>query len=250
MLACSAGTEDRAFAVNRLSQISTLGSLVRKARSGSGEALESLFVRYRKAVLQYASSLLHDANEAEEVCTEFANKLNARQLGVTVGEMGSFRKFIKQTTYSLAMNRLRQHHRQGGRFLLDEGFPGDGRVFDEEWGRPCLDDAWSLLEEGELEKPYPQSPPYHSVLSLRAENGDASYEDLAKLLSQILSEAITAEQYRLWLHSARAQFAEHLLKVLEQELGDSCQGDLVTELKDLGLYNYCKSALESRRLVP
>jgi DNA-directed RNA polymerase specialized sigma24 family protein len=252
MPACSTGVKVRVRAVNRLSQISTLGTLIRKARAGNGaaaEALELLFLRYQKAVYQYACSLLHDANEATEVCSAFAHKLHTRQLTTAAENVGSFRQLLKKTVHDLAMSRLRKDPGKAPRLLPDEE-PAGGNVFDSEWGELCLQDAWDLLEEGEMEQPYPRALPYYTVLRLQADNRGASLEDLVRLLSRSLGEEVTAEQFRQWRAEARLRFAHYLLEVLEQELGDEGQGNVVTELKELGLYNYCKSALESRGLVP
>src|SRR5262249_61055245 len=87
---------------------------------------------------------------------------------------------------------------------------------------------------------------YHTVLRCKIEQPQARTEDLARQVSERLGKSVSAGSLRVTLHRARQRFAELLLAEVAHSLETSDPQQLEDELIELGLLEYCRSALERR----
>ena len=70
---------------------------------------------------------------------------------------------------------------------------------------------------------------------------------MAEDLSSRLGKTLTPASTRQMLHRAREKFAELLLEEVIQSLHSPSAQTLEQELIDLGLFDYCRPALERRQ---
>src|SRR5262249_6595172 len=110
------------------------------------------------------------------------------------------------------------------------------------WRDELLARAWSALQAQEKE----QGQPFYTVLRFRADNPDLSSAQIAEQLSGPLGKPLTAAGVRKTLERARDRFADFLLDEIAQALDVPSRERLEEELIDLGLLEYCKSALDRR----
>jgi RNA polymerase sigma-70 factor (ECF subfamily) len=239
----------------RLSLIPTLWSLVLQAHHGPAEAASSarrqLLEHYQGAVQRYLSKVLHDPDAAREVFQEFALQLLRGDLGGANPERGRFRHFVKATLFHLIRGYRKQRWKWPG------PLPADGaalaapladveadRQFAESWCDELLAHAWAALARAEAGT----GQPYHAVLRFRADHPELRSPQLAEKLAAQLGRPFTAASFRQVLHRAREKFADHLLDGVTHSLEYPGPDQLLEELGELGLLEYCRPALERRGL--
>jgi RNA polymerase sigma-70 factor (ECF subfamily) len=238
----------------RLNQIATLWTLVRRAHADAGEdglaARHALLERYNGAIRRYLLGALHDADAADELAQDFAARFLHGDLRHADPERGRFRDFVKGVLFHLLADYHNRRARQPA--PLSSNFePGEScslsaereREFLTAWRDELLSRTWSALEAHE--KAHGQ--PYYTVLRFRADHPDLSSSQMAERLSVVLGKALTAAGVRKTLERARDCFADLLLEEIAQGLEGGSLDRLEEELIDLGLLEHCRSALERRR---
>src|SRR5262249_41363304 len=121
---------------------------------------------------------------------------------------------------------------------LESTFDSD-RQFLNAWQADLLSRTWDALAEEEKKT----GRPMHTVLHFRAGNPDMRSAQMAEQLSGRLGKDVSADWVRKWLQLAREKFAELLLVEVQASLRDPTPDLVEQELIDLGLLEYCKSAL-------
>jgi RNA polymerase sigma-70 factor (ECF subfamily) len=239
-----------------LSLISTLWSLVFQAHKGPPEearlARQQLLERYGGAVQRHLRKVLHDPNAADEIVQEFAIQLVHGDLRGADPHRGRFRNFVKGTLYHLISDYRKKQRRWPG------PLPGSGdtiadaseqvdsdRQFVESWRDELLARAWAALAKTETRK----GQPYYAVLRFRVNHPHLKSPQLASQLAVLLDRPLTAVGIRQLLHRARETFADLLLDEVTQSLENPTPELLLEELVELGLFDYCKPALERRELT-
>jgi RNA polymerase sigma-70 factor (ECF subfamily) len=238
-----------------LERISTLWSVICRASAGPGaevaDAQRQLLLRYGRAVHRYLLGALRDAEAAEELSQEFALRLIRGDYRRADPEKGRFRDFVKGVLFHL----IADHHRgrkRTPRPLAPEGGdpPGpdhdpadpDGQ-FVTTWREAVLGRAWEALAQVERRV----GQPWYTVLDLRARQPELSSTRMAEQLSAQLHRPVTADWVRQTLHRARERFTDLLLREVAHTLETPTVADLEQELADLGLLEYCRTALDRYR---
>src|SRR5262245_16419258 len=239
----------------RLSMISTPWSLVCRAHHGpSGEmtaARKHLLERYGGAVCRYLRKVLRDPDAAEDVFQQFALHLVHGDLCGADPQRGRFRNFVKGTLFHLIADYRKEQQRWPGPLPSDGALTAkpdeddSHRSFVESWCDELLARAWAAL--GDLEAGTGQ--PYYAVLRFRADHPEMRSPQLAERLTVQLGRPVTAAGVRQLLHRARGKFAELLLEEVTHTLANPTAEQLVEELGELGLLDYCQPALERRGLT-
>jgi RNA polymerase sigma-70 factor (ECF subfamily) len=247
----------------RLSRIDTVWSIVRKAHDDSGQEARSaqrmLIDRYGGAIRRYLLGALRDQDAADELFQQFSLNLVRGGFGRADPGHGRFRNFVKTSLFHLIVDYQRQRRRGGLQPPTDCGVldPADpqappsqlGSLADEEaaftrsWREELLARAW----EGLAELQQSTGTPYYAVLRFRFDHPDMHSPEMASQLSAQLGKRISATSVRVLLHRARETFAELLLDVVLGSLEDPSSDEAEQELIDLGLLDYCRSALRQRR---
>jgi RNA polymerase sigma-70 factor (ECF subfamily) len=239
----------------RLSRISTLWSLVCHAQKGQPEAAnparQQLLERYGVAVRRYLHKVLRDPDAADEVFQEFALELVKGGLRGADPQRGRFRNFVKGTLFHLIADYHQKRRKWPG------PLPGDGAAlaanpedwesdqrFLESWCDELLARAWAALAESEAQT----RQPVHAVLRFRADHPDMRSPEMAEELTALLGRPFTGAGVRQILHRAREKFADLLLDEVAQSLDNPTAEQLVQELVELGLLDYCRPALERHDL--
>jgi hypothetical protein len=122
--------------------------------------------------------------------------------------------------------------------------PGDldvlGQPFLDGWREELLAQVWAALAEVERQS----GQPYHAVLRGKVEGLRSAR--LAARLSAGRGKPFTEDGVRQVLRRARKKFAELLVQEVARSLQTSDSEALERELLELGLLDYCKSALPGR----
>jgi RNA polymerase sigma-70 factor (ECF subfamily) len=242
--------------MQRLSLIPTPWSLVCRAHHGPAEAAnaarQQLLERYGDAVRRYLRKVLRDPYAAEEVFQEFALEVVHGGLRGADPQRGQFRNFVKATLFHLIADYRKEQQRWPGPLPSDlaalTANPDDEdshRSFVESWCDELLARAWAALADLEVET----GQPYYAVLRFRADHPEIRSPQLAERLTVQLGRPVTADGVRQLLHRGRLKFAELLLEEVTRTLENPTAEQLVAELGELGLLDYCQTALEQRGLT-
>jgi len=240
----------------RLSWLSTYWSLVLQAHRGPADAArparELLLDRYAGAARRYLHGALRDEDAADELFQEFALCLVRGDLRGADPCRGRFRDYVKAVLSHLVADYHKRRQRWP-RPLPADGFepaaevPNEDldRQFLESWRDELLAHAWAALAEVERRT----GQPSYVVLRFRADHPDLRSPQLAEQLSGRLGRPLTAAGVRQLLHRARERFAELLLDEVSRSVEAPAAERLEQELVELGLLEYCRPALERRRVV-
>ena len=79
--------------------------LIRSFKAGSGDALQRIFLKYRKTLLKLAVTLLGDVNSAEDAVHDVF--VNFAQCAHTIRVKGNLKSYLA----TCVANRIRNHHR-------------------------------------------------------------------------------------------------------------------------------------------
>ncbi|HZW29358.1 MAG TPA: sigma factor [Isosphaeraceae bacterium] len=249
---------DQAEIESHLSRIETHWTAVVRAHrdpgDGAVEARALLLERYGGAVRRYLLASLRDVDAADDLAQEFALRFLRGDFKNADPGRGRFRDFLKRAVYHLMIDYHRA--RRTTPKLLGDDAPepaaaGDDadawaddldRQFLESWREQLMAHAWAALEKVQERT----GQPFAAVLRLRVACPELRSPQLAEQLSQRLGRPVNAGWVRLNLHRARDLFVESLLGQVEHSLGTHSPERLEQELIELGLFEYCRSALRHR----
>lgn len=235
----------------RLSQIQTLWSVVRRAHADESEVSDSaqqeMLDRYGAAIQRYLLGSLRDPTAAEDAYQEFALRFLRGDYGSADPDKGRFRSFLKTVLYRLVV----EHHRDRKRRKtpqMESAFPEpevidvheSDQCFQTSWCDELLSRAWEALQRLESET----GRPLFTVMRAKIDAPDLSSTQLAAKVSESLGKDVTSANLRVMLHRARDEFARLLFHEVEQTIDRPTREDIEEELSELGLLEYCRPALE------
>ncbi len=236
----------------RLSQIQTLWTLVRRAHQGSdvGAAQKQLLDRYGGAIRRYLLGALRDPDAADDLFQEFACRLLSGNMRGADPERGRFRSFVKGVLFHMVADHHKRRNRQPVPLAPEHPEPAVAppsledldRAFLTSWRDELLARAWAALADIETQT----GQPFYTVLRFRAEHTDLPSQRMAELLGEKLGRKVTAAGVRQTLHRAREKFADLIIDEVVHSLENPTVEQLEDELIDLGLLAYCRPALERR----
>jgi RNA polymerase sigma factor (sigma-70 family) len=233
----------------RLSRIATRWSLVAEAHSREEEdavaTRQALFERYAAASYRYLLGAVHDAEAAEELCHEFAVRFLSGDFHRADPARGRFRDYVRKALINLANDhhRSRRDHPQRLPESLQLAARTDEtqseRTFEDCLREELLDRAWKALKEANAN--------YHAALHLKVFEPELSSREIAEEINRRTGKALSPDTIRKTLERARTKFAELLVEEVARlgQLGDPDQ--LRSELEQLDLLKYCRSALDRWR---
>jgi RNA polymerase sigma-70 factor (ECF subfamily) len=234
----------------RLSQISTIWSVLHQAHQGSASAAtaaqELLIQRYGGAVYRYLRGAVRDPDLADELTQEFALSLVRGEFRHVQPERGRFRNYVKTVLFHLVSKHHRRQKKQPRPLArnspewadLAAPAPEEGAAFDADWRAELLSRAWNALAQAQ--------PVYYAVLRCRAEHPKMPSAQMAQELTRRLGKPLTPDGVRQTLHRARDRFAQLLLEAVAGSLETPTPEQVAEELGDLNLLEYCRPALERR----
>jgi RNA polymerase sigma factor (sigma-70 family) len=237
----------------RLASISTQWTKLFRAHQDPGDdaarAQQELLLRYYGAVYRYLLGMLRDPAAAEELAQEFAVRFLRGDFRRADPQRGRFRDFLKTALRHLAHDHWHRQQKAPAPLPSDGGGPaGAGpaaldaldQPFLDRWREELLAQVWAALAEVERQS----GQPYHAVLRGKVEGARAA--QLAGRLSGELGRPFTEDGVRQVLSRARKKFAGLLVDEVARSLQTSDPEALEQELIELGLLDYCKSALPGR----
>ncbi len=234
----------------RLSQISTLWTMVFQAHQGSPGAVslaqQALIQRYGGAVYRYMLGAVRDPDVAMDLSQEFALRFVRGDFRRAAPERGRFRDYVKTALIHLVNDYHRARQAWPRQLAADAPEPAGPasasvdteRDFLDSWRTEILERTWKALAEAQ--------PTYHAVLLYRVENPDATSPQIAEALSAQLGKPLTADGVRKTLQRAHTKFAELLVDEVACSLETPTPEELRQELRELDLLRYCQSAVERR----
>jgi RNA polymerase sigma-70 factor (ECF subfamily) len=232
----------------RLTSISTQWTKLFAAHQDQGDAAtaaqKELLLRYYGAVYRYLLGTLRDPAAAEELTQDFAVRFLRGDFRRADPQRGRFRDFVKTALRHLARDHWRKQGRAPVPLPSDGPEPADAdapdQPFLDRWREELLAQAWAALAEVERQG----GQPYHAVLRGKVEGARSA--QLAARLSAEWGKPFTEDGVRQVLHRARQKFAELLVEEVARSLQTSEPEALERELIELGLLDYCRSALPGR----
>jgi RNA polymerase sigma factor (sigma-70 family) len=237
----------------RLSQIQTFWTVLGQAHGESAEAsaaAQQLLQRYTKAVRRYLLGALRDVDAADELSQEFALRFMRGDLRRADPERGRFRDFVKGVLFHLIGDYYRRQKRnmpglpESSLEDASAANPAENdQQFVESWRDELLDRAWKALEKLQNET----GQMYYAVLRYRSEHPEQRSAEISEQLSLQLGKPVNAPWVRQMLHRARDKFADLLLEETLQTLREPTVDQLEEELIAIGLYEYCRPALDKLR---
>ncbi len=236
---------------SQLGGINTLWTAVQQAhRSGTIalEARRTLLERYSSAVRRYLLGALRDGDAAEELFQEFALLFLRGGLPGADRGRGRFRDYVKGVLFHLIADFHNKAKRRpislepGGIEPAVEPDREREQEFLISWRDDLLARTWVSLQEEDG-----KGKAFFTFLRFRADNPEASSQEMAERLSQLLGKEVTAAGVRQTLHRARERFADLLLEEIAHAVADPTVESLEEELTELGLLEHCRPALDRLR---
>lgn len=201
----------------------------------------SFALRYTSALSDYLSNLLGDPDRAEEVLQEVLLKMMNQGFANARPERGRFRDYLKVATRNQALAFLRREHRRKTvasdhlESLPEHDSPSTDQHWLDSWRNCVVEKAWRALERHEHQAP--QSLVY-TALKLTFEQPDTDSEELAKLASNLVNRAVSAEAFRKQRSRARKLFARLLIAEVAATVDPPTPEEIDEELCLLGLKVY------------
>ncbi len=238
---------------SHISRIETMWTLVHQAHdpdAAAKRAQEALLQRYTGAIYRYLLGVLRDANAADEVFQEFALKFVRGAFRNANPDRGRFRDFVKKALFNLIADHRNKQLRQPTAIESESLLPAAAsddeiatdREFVERWREEIMQRTWAALAADEAKG----KQPYHAVLHYRAAHPKEASGPMAAALSKQLGRPLTDAGIRQVLKRAREKFAEHLIAEVRRSLVTDHDEALRDELSELGLLQYCQSALDKK----
>jgi hypothetical protein len=238
-----------------LSRITTEWDLIFQAHNGPPDVVSAaqtaLMVRYSGAVHRYLLGALRDPDLAAELDQEFALRFLRGDLHRADPSRGRFRDFLKKALRNLMIDHYRKVKRppvsiEGAGVpepsTPDDGLPDFDEQFTESWKRELMAQAWASLAAEEERG----GSPYHTVLQFRTKHPELKSPEMASKLSAVLGRPVSAGWVRETLSKARDQFVFALLDGVKASLQKPTRAEVLEELADLGLLDYCRPTLKRR----
>ncbi len=235
----------------RLSRIDTLWTEVQHAHLNgtiATDAQRGLLERYGGAVSRYLLAATRNGEAADELFQEFAMLfLRGALRGADPGR-GRFRDYVKGVLFHLVADYHKKVQKQPLPLSADGMEPAvdptaeQEREFLTSWRDELLARAWVGLQETENAT----GQLFFTVLRFRADNPEASSQEMAERLSQSLGKELKAPAVRQTLHRAREKFADLLLDEIAHAVANPTAETLEEELNELELIEHCRPALQRR----
>jgi len=232
---------------NRLDAITTRWTIMRQAHAGAAtsavDARRVLVLRYAPAIKSYVRAMTRDENEADELAQDAVVRLLQGDFAGADPDRGRFRDLLKTAVRNMVRNHWeKQKRRKPVDFdtsLVAEK-SDDTDPWTEDWRKRVLELAWDALRRDEQENP--QSSAF-AILRLRADEPDATSEELAGLLSKKLGREVRADAFRQQLRRARLRFAECLVDEIADGLEQPTAEQVEEELVSLGIWEQVRPIL-------
>ena len=238
-----------------ISQIETIWPVLMQAHGGTPDAISAaqqvILSRYRPAVYRYLLACVGSADAADELCSEFTLRFVRGDFRNADPEKGRFRDLLKTALYHLIIDYHKRRQRgmqplaADGRDVPDsvDSVCDSDKQFLETWRANLLNKTWDALAEEERRT----GQPLHTVLHFRAAHPKLRSAQMAEQLGERLGRSVTADWVRKWLHHGRERFADLLLHEVAASLREPTLDSVEEELIDLGLFEYCKTAVAEWR---
>lgn len=241
--------KEQAAAENRpLGQISTVWSVVIRAREGAGVSeaeLVAFFASYHGAVYRYFLTAVGNGDVAEDLSQDFAMRFIRGDFRRAHPESGRFRDFLRVALANQLRDYFRrQGLRRGAELPSETPDPkSDGTEhpkFDSHWRDELLAQTWVALEHHQQSS----GQPYHKALRLKATEPGRTSQELAAVFSEQTGTTVSDTAFRKLLQRARDRFGELLLQNVAATLALHTREELERELIELQLHAYCRTWLD------
>jgi RNA polymerase sigma-70 factor (ECF subfamily) len=236
-----------------LSQIATVWTALAQAHQGAPEAAGSaqrqLLERYTPAIYRYLLGAVRDPHVADELFQEFALRFVRGDFKRADPQRGRFRDFLKTALYHLIVDHQRRQRRPVHALGDFEPPVADPSINDagEDFAALCRQELMSRTFQALAAEERATGQPLHTVLRFRLDHPQMHSPEMAEELGRRLGKPLSPVWVRKKLLAARTRFAALLLEEVAQSLETPTTDQLEEELLELGLLDYCRSALEERR---
>ena len=233
-----------------LSQISTLWTMLLRAHDTPADAARSarhaLLDRYGRAAYRYLLGAVHDPEAAQDLAQELAVRFLRGDFHRVDPGRGRFRDYLKTALIHLVTDYRRSQQRQPRTLNRDTAAPtvdepDEEAVFLSGWRTELLDRTWEALAA--------KHATGHAALLVRVEQPELTSAAIADQLKDRLDKPMTAGGVRKALERAHDQFADLLVEEVARSLDPANTDQIESELQELDLLRYCRSALARRNSI-
>jgi len=213
---------------------------------------DALLQRYGRAIRGYLLALLHDEDAAHDVLLALRVKMMDGRFARWVPGQGRFRFYLKKAVLNEALQYLRKHrNRRLERQVEDLTRLADSEAAEEPG------DAWlGLYRQAVLQaalkslRGYQEQHPgnvFHTLVGLltgepgeesEAASNELSDAELAQRLGEATGRNFTVVNVAQQKRRARQKFAELLALEVKATLESPTPGELMAELRHLGLFGF------------
>ncbi|WP_435021171.1 RNA polymerase sigma factor [Tundrisphaera sp. TA3] len=234
---------------SNLDQISTAWSDLMRAHTAAPdeatEARRKILERYDVAVFRYLCKASGNLDRARDLFQEFSLRFIQGDFRGADRERGRFRAYLK-TSLSHLVSEMNRRNRPA--FTMDPKSIPDAAIetpsdrdaeFADECRATILGRAWDALPDGTRggEKPL------RLALQLRANRPKEPSRALAAELSRLTGREVTPNGFDKMVCQARPRYADRVLALIAESLGDPSREAIEAELIELGLHGHCRDAL-------
>jgi RNA polymerase sigma-70 factor (ECF subfamily) len=206
-------------------------------------------LRYQVAVYRYVLRAVRDPHVADDLYQEFALRFVRGDFKRADPQQGRFRDFLKAALNHLIVDHLRKQRRSVPITAQTADpaselspVPNSDREFLSIWLAEMMARAWAALADYER-----RTGQYlYTVLRFRTDHLGVKAPQMAEQLATKVGKPLTPGWIRKRLFLAREKFTDLLLDEVAQSLKNPTCEQLEQELLDLGLLEYCRSALQRR----
>jgi RNA polymerase sigma factor (sigma-70 family) len=244
---------DRATLDQHISQISTAWTILFQAHHGSADtarrALQQLVERYRGAVYRYLLKLVRNPETADELFQDFALRLVRGAFKKVDPERCRFRDYLRSSLRNLVIDYYRRQRSESQPLgdvepaVQDPAHGTSDTEFLAIWRGELLTRSLKALAAFEQQT----GQQLHMVLQFRMDQPHLHSPQMAEQLAAKLGKPVTPAWVRKRLYLAREKLGELLLGEIRQSLDNPSEEEIVQELIELNLLEYCRAALERRQ---
>ena len=194
--------------------------------------------RYARAIRNYLTALLGNAEDAGDVAQDFFIRVVERGFAHADSERGRFRDYLKIAVRNAAVSYRRRKQRLARNVeaqFSDVPDVAADRVWLREWQACILERAWDALARHQRRVPHNL---FHTVLRVHVEHPDDDSHALAERVVAVCGQPFSADAYRKCLSRARRVFAQLIVNEVARTLQRPTSEAIFEELVVLGLRDY------------
>jgi RNA polymerase sigma-70 factor (ECF subfamily) len=243
---------------SRLSGIDTSWAVVFGAHGDDDAGVTArhrLLLRYYRSIRRYLVALVRDAEAADELTHDFVVRFLRGDFKQANPSRGRFRDLLKRALRNLAIDYWRRRQKELKKAsttlpfdVMDPYTPAFNAAAADEtflrsWRKEIANQAAQSLARFDSRSGHC----YYAILRFKTAHPRMRSKEMASRFGVSIGKRLTATAFRQQLRRARERYAEALVTEVARSLRTTDPDRIETELIDLSLHFYCRSAISRLR---